>query len=497
MTSQGTPVQCLPHEARGFLHPRRMAVEETTPHGLKKYSAGTDPIPGRAGHNLMIDRLNQLPGLGIGPLSSRPAPSSGLRFWIEESTSRLSINTGTAWAGIAEIGGVTPIAVAIGGSASEGVSSRAARADHKHVIPVVTTSTNGAMLATDKAKLDNTSSVAGPDKILRANSVGDIAVNSPTAGAHPATKSYVDQAISPLAVRQPIALGGALDLDDFRTTQDYIQTQNAQAASGFNYPLPLAGDFSVVASSNGLMVFQYYTTYGLGTRKFWRTYYDPGNGNGAWSVWKESRTNTATTSEPGLFSPEDKTLFNNATYLATNNALCRRNEYGGIQFHSVLLTGPQQADINAVVRKDYMDAQIAGRAPTSHTHSATQITSGVLNSARLPDASSSGKGAMSIADKNKLDNLRARSMTAGSGTFPALEAASNQGPYTHRASVNITFPEGLFVAAPAVTAQLLISNPGQFSAIGVSNISSTGATLWVSGVGTAAVGFHWQAILQA
>ncbi|MGV2855444.1 pyocin knob domain-containing protein [Glutamicibacter sp. AGC13] len=474
-----------------------MAVEQTSPHGLKKYTAGTDPIPGRVGHNLMVDQINMIPGLGIGPLSSRPAPSFGLRFWVEESTKRLSVNLGTEWVGIANLGGIVTSGVMIGGTSSEGVSDRAARGDHVHALPLATSTAPGAMSSDDKAKLDAASSVAGPNTLLRANANGDFSVRTPTAGSHPAHKTYVDGLVAPLAVKQPISLGGAVNLDNLRTTEDYLQTQNANAASGANYPLPLAGRLRVVAATNGLMVWQYYTTYGLGTRHFWRAYYENTGTDGAWSAWNESRTNVATTSEPGLFSPEDKTLFNNATALPSNNSLCRRNEYGGIQFHSILLTAPQQADINAVVRKDYLDAQISGRAPASHTHSATQTTSGVFSSARLPDASSSAKGAMSITDKNKLDKMDVRSISAGSGTFPALAATGNQGPYTHRASVNITFPTGLFAAAPTVVAQLLISNPGQFSAVGVSNISSTGATLWVSGIGTAPVGFHWQAVLQA
>ncbi|WP_426734342.1 hypothetical protein [Glutamicibacter sp. 2E12] len=155
-----------------------MAVEETTPHGLKKYTAGTDPIPGRTGHNQMIDKINQIPGLGIGPLSSRPAPSAGLRFWVEESTRRLSVNIGTEWAELGSVGAVTPSNVVAAGTASEGTSQRAARADHTHNLPVATKTAAGAMSSTDKTFLDEatagTTTSDSANRLVKRDSVGSV-----------------------------------------------------------------------------------------------------------------------------------------------------------------------------------------------------------------------------------------------------------------------------------------------------------------------------------
>ncbi|ASR78053.1 minor tail protein [Arthrobacter phage Timinator] len=48
-----------------------------------------------------------------------------------------------------------------------------------------------------------------------------------------------------------------------------------------------------------------------------------------------------------------------------------------------------------------------GKANTSHTHDAADIASGTLAAARLPAATTSAQGAMSAADKTKLDNANA------------------------------------------------------------------------------------------
>lgn len=50
-----------------------------------------------------------------------------------------------------------------------------------------------------------------------------------------------------------------------------------------------------------------------------------------------------------------------------------------------------------------LEADVAGKAPASHTHAAADVTSGTFAAARLPAATGSAAGSMSAADKTKLD----------------------------------------------------------------------------------------------
>ncbi|MGQ3384543.1 hypothetical protein [Glutamicibacter sp. TV12E] len=158
-----------------------MAIENSSPHGLVKYGAGTDPIPGRAGHNAMVDLLNALPGFRKGPVADRPAPASGIRFWFDDVTNRLYLNTGTEWTEYAPFGGATPKDVAVGGSNSEGTSVRSARADHVHKLVLATSAVPGALAAADKAKLD----AIGLSAVLTGTATTAVPVASSSQGQWP------------------------------------------------------------------------------------------------------------------------------------------------------------------------------------------------------------------------------------------------------------------------------------------------------------------------
>ena len=169
-----------------------MAAEETKPHGLTKYGSTLDPFPGREGYNLMIEKLNLIPSCGIGPLSSRPAPSAGIRFWIDEATRRLSVNLGAEWAGIAELGGVLPSGVSVDPLGHEGTSDRAARADHRHALILANSSQHGAMAKEDKSKLDASTPSNSANRIIQRDSEGRAQVNNPALGKDIANKDYAD-----------------------------------------------------------------------------------------------------------------------------------------------------------------------------------------------------------------------------------------------------------------------------------------------------------------
>lgn len=77
-----------------------------------------------------------------------------------------------------------------------------------------------------------------------------------------------------------------------------------------------------------------------------------------------------------------------------------------------------QGQLPAAAKK-YVDDGLAGKAKTAHTHAATDITTGALDPARLPLSTTATAGAMSPADKTKLDGI--------TGTDPDLNAAVTAG----------------------------------------------------------------------
>lgn len=83
----------------------------------------------------------------------------------------------------------------------------------------------------------------------------------------------------------PTELGGGVDLNTLVTPGVWSQSQNAEAASGSNYPLAAAGLLEVGNNITGAMVWQRYTTYqGNGNFVWVRAYYSLGTG---WSAWQQ------------------------------------------------------------------------------------------------------------------------------------------------------------------------------------------------------------------
>lgn len=66
------------------------------------------------------------------------------------------------------------------------------KSDNGHTHSDATDDTAGFMSASDKAKVDGASATATPDTLAMRTASGNLAVAAPTAGAHAATKTYVD-----------------------------------------------------------------------------------------------------------------------------------------------------------------------------------------------------------------------------------------------------------------------------------------------------------------
>ncbi len=326
-----------------------MAEQLTPKLGLKKFTSGTDPHPTRTDHNAERDLFDSLVAMASkGLFSARPAAGKSGRFYFTtDAPNRLYFDDGVAWFEVSSNGGGGAGAgLAVGGVGVEGVSTRSARADHTHPLPLATSSVSGAMSAADKAKLDNATAAATASRVVIRDASGRAQFASPSVAADAATKSYVDG-----------LLGGTAGADHTHST---VQI-----------------------------------TIGV---------FDP------------ARLPSVTSVAQGAMLAADKVKLDAAASTAGLNALVIRDAAGRAQFVNPAVA----AD---VANKSYVDTQIGTRAPTTHNHTWAQITSGVpaeftptqhehdatdiitgvLGALRLPAASTSTQGAMSAADKVKLD----------------------------------------------------------------------------------------------
>ena len=83
------------------------------------------------------------------------------------------------------------------------------------------------------------------------------------------------------------SLGNGVNLNDFNSFNHvgvYVQSANANAAGGSNYPEPIAGCLEVLPNA-GAEVVQRYTVYAGNNATYVRSYY-----NGVWGLWKRYLT---------------------------------------------------------------------------------------------------------------------------------------------------------------------------------------------------------------
>jgi len=120
-------------------------------------------------------------------------------------------------------------------------------------------------------------SAATANTIMRRDGSGKAQVATPTAAADIVRKDYADGLITPTSIP------GSANLNSYTANGVYYQTSNANAASGSNYPVALAGLLEVSTPSSGY-VHQRYTVYRDGTlanqRTWTRRFY-----SSVWSDW--------------------------------------------------------------------------------------------------------------------------------------------------------------------------------------------------------------------
>ena len=142
----------------------------------------------------------------------------------------------------------------------------------------------------------------------------------------------------------------------------------------------------------------------------------------------------ATGSVPGAMSAADKALINAATDAAVFNAIAKRDAAGRLK------VGAPVANADAVT-KGYADGLFGGAAAAIHTHTAADITGGIFAPGLLPAATTAQQGAISAADKMKIDRASAAAtpntlmMADANGRYQAA-APSAGGDVTNKTYVD-------------------------------------------------------------
>lgn len=180
-----------------------MAETQTTRFKLPQWSLGTDPYPGRVGWNNILKLLEDQAAIAFpsGPLSGRPQSGTFGRFYLANDqgtpaapVSRLFYDSGSGWVELNTNGGGGPgTPIAINGTATEGTSSRSARADHVHSFPFATSGNPGALAPQHFDLLNGATALLHSGMLVRRTSGSQVVVPTTPGGTNDAaSKAYVD-----------------------------------------------------------------------------------------------------------------------------------------------------------------------------------------------------------------------------------------------------------------------------------------------------------------
>lgn len=174
-----------------------MAITTSPRLGAKKYGAGSDPHPSRTEYNAFIDLLDAKTAIPLqGTSDQRPPAGTRGRFYWDTTVSRMYWDDGTTWVDLnPNGGGGAGVDVLVARTPTEGTSTRAARADHTHSVPLATETSAGAMSTGDKAKLNGATFQPTGNTVMMRAPGGQSRVADPGGDTQAATpKSYVDAA---------------------------------------------------------------------------------------------------------------------------------------------------------------------------------------------------------------------------------------------------------------------------------------------------------------
>ena len=400
-----------------------MTISTTPRFGFKQYSAGTDPHPNRDEFNALVGLIESNAALFSQDVTaSRPAAGKTGRYFWDKTVSRLYYDDGTSWNEVTTNGGggaAKPVTPNVAGT--EGTSARSARADHTHNLPLATASADGAMPATDKALINTASAVATPGSLMKLDGAGRSQVAGPSAAADIANKSYVDAetgkraltdhshdasdvvsgtfAVARLPIVTVSAAGAMLAADKVKldnavaaATASRLVVRDAAGRAQFAEPSAAAD----VASKG-------YVDGQVGTRAL------TGHTHDFASITSKPATYPAdwagVSGKPTIFATNWASIADiPSTMPSTWATVSGKPSIFPSDWPSVAgkpATFPPVA--HSHVWADITDVP-ATFTPAAHTHSAADINSGTLAAARLPLVTEAVAGAMSAADKTKLND---------------------------------------------------------------------------------------------
>lgn len=178
-----------------------MAVTKTTRFQLPQWSQGTDPRPGRVDTN-QIHQLIESQAAKVypsGTYANRPSTNIFGSFFMATDQGvdgRLYWNSGSKWVALNTVGGGgVGRPVVINGTATEGASLLAARADHTHTIPLATKNQAGAMASQWAELCENATAAATANTVAIRDSSGRLTANPPVSAKHVATMDWVENTV--------------------------------------------------------------------------------------------------------------------------------------------------------------------------------------------------------------------------------------------------------------------------------------------------------------
>lgn len=214
-------------------------------------------------------------------------------------TGRTSITTGNyvIGAGTTGVSSKTPAQVLADiGAATSGHGHALTDANITGTLPIKqggTGATTAAAARTALAVPVNTTSISTGNgltgggnltasRTLSVQFAGSGSANTVARSDHKHAFSEILERLTVEQMPNTIELPGEVDLDTILTDGNYSQTSSAEAGTGSNYPVGIAGHLRVVSSGSNTMVWQYYTTYTTADpTNYLRTRY-----NSTWGAWR-------------------------------------------------------------------------------------------------------------------------------------------------------------------------------------------------------------------
>lgn len=136
---------------------------------------------------------NEIQNVKLQQLAGTKAGAEQGEFWENTTLDRMQIQGSSAVETIPYLSSATPQTLAIGQVADIGTSTRAMREDAKLALPgLVTTSTDGFALASDRLALSQATNAATANTLAKRDANGRLQAADPSANADVVTKQYLE-----------------------------------------------------------------------------------------------------------------------------------------------------------------------------------------------------------------------------------------------------------------------------------------------------------------